>query len=213
MTDRNEPTQVRVLLADDHPVVRSGLRAVLGLDPRIDVVADVGDVGSAESRAGEVDVVLMDLQFGEQVAGIEATRRIRALPGAPEVVVLTTFDNEADVLAALDAGATGYLLKSADPDEVIEAVLGAHEGRTVLAPAVAARLVERVRHPRVALTARELEVLSLVASGQSNQQVARELFLSLATVKTHLAHVFEKLGVDSRTAAVARASELGLVRR
>jgi len=204
---------IRVLIADDHPVVRSGLRAVLALDDRLSIVGDVGTVAEAVSRAAEADVVLMDLQFGSHVEGIEATRRIRALPEPPQVLVLTTYDAEADVLAAIDAGAAGYLLKDADPATLIDAVVRVHAGETVLAPNVAARLVQRVRRPETALSARELEVLSLVAAGRSNEQVAKELFLSRATVKTHLAHVFTKLGVDSRTAAVARAAELGLLRR
>ncbi len=203
---------IRVLLADDHPVVRSGLKAVLALDERLEVVADVGTVEEAVRRAEEADVVLMDLQFDGSIRGIEATATISALPHGPAVLVLTTYDSEADVVAALDAGACGYLLKSADPAELIDAVIRVRAGETVLAPDVAARLVQRVRRPQTSLSARELEVLGLVAEGLSNQQVAQRLFLSQATVKTHLAHVFGKLGVDSRTAAVARATELGLLR-
>lgn len=203
---------IRVLLADDHPVVRSGLEAVLSLDDRLEVVAAVGTVDEAIELADRADVVLMDLQFGSEVAGIEGTRRILALPDPPQVMVLTTYDSEADVLAAIDAGASGYMLKTAAPGELIDAVIRVRQGETVLAPHVAARLVERVRRPLTALSARELEVLSLVAAGHSNQQIAGELFLSQATVKTHLAHVFSKLDVDSRTAAVARATELGLLR-
>jgi DNA-binding NarL/FixJ family response regulator len=204
---------IRVLVADDHPVVRNGLRAVLALDDRLSVVGEVGTVEEAVALAPGADVVLMDLQFGARVQGIEATRRITAVPVGPQVLVLTTYDAEADVLAAIDAGAAGYLLKDADPAVLIDAVVQVAAGETVLAPHIAARLVERVRRPETALSSRELEVLALVAAGRSNQEVARELFLSRATVKTHLAHIFTKLGVESRTAAVARATEQGLLRR
>lgn len=204
---------IRVLLADDHPVVRSGLRAVLSLDDSIDVVDDVGTVEEAVALAPSADVVLMDLQFGDEIAGIEATRRIAALGDSPRVLVLTTYNAEADVLAAIDAGASGYLLKDADPATLIDAVARVHAGETVLAPDIAARLVQRVRRPSTSLSGRELEVLTLVAEGQSNQQIAKSLFLSQATVKTHLAHIFGKLGVDSRTAAIAKATAEGLLRR
>lgn len=206
---------VRVLLVDDHPVVRQGLRAVLELDARISVVADVGSVEEAvEMLAGTtVDVVLMDLQFGDRIAGVAGTRAVRALPQAPTVVVLTTYDSEADVLAAVEAGASGYLLKTADPAALTDAVLRAAAGEVVWAPEVAARLVQRALSPTVALTGRELEVLRLVGEGKSNDRIAAELFLSVATVKTHLVHVYTKLDVDSRTAAVAKATEWGLLRR
>lgn len=204
---------IRVLIADDHPVVRNGLRAVLALDPRIDVVADVGSVAEAIEAADRVDVVLMDLQFGTEVAGVDATRAIRAVPRAARVLVLTTYDSEADVMAALEAGADGYLLKSADPTELTDAVVRVASGETVFAPEVNARLAARVRRPGTALSARELEVLTLVAAGHSNDEIAARLHLSRATVKTHLAHVFGKLGVDSRTAAVAEATSAGLLRR
>lgn len=206
-------TPVRVLLADDHPVVRQGLRAVLELDPRLEVVADVSTTGEAVELAEQVDVVLMDLQFGDRIEGIEATRTITTRPRAPRVLVLTTYGAEADVLAAVEAGASGYLLKTADPAALIDAVVRSAAGETVLAPEVAARLVQRARQPGVTLTGRELEVLRLVGEGLSNAAIAAELFLSRATVKTHLVHIFTKLDVDSRTAAVARAQELGLLRR
>lgn len=203
---------IRVLIADDHPVVRSGLRAVLSLDDGLDVVGDVGTVEEALARAGEADVVLMDLQFGAEVRGIEGTRSIRALPDPPYVLVLTTYDAEADVLAALSAGASGYLLKDADPGALTDAVRRVAAGDTALAPGVSDRLVRRVQQPTQALSERELEVLALVAEGRSNHEIARALFLSQATVKTHLVHVFDKLGVDSRTAAVAKATQQGLLR-
>ena len=204
---------IRVLIADDHPVVRNGLRAVLALDDGIEVIGDVGTVDEAVARAAEADVVLMDLQFEAEVAGIEGTRRIRAVPDPPYVLVLTTFDAEADLLAALSAGASGYLLKDAGPAELTAAVHRVVAGETALSPAVADRLVRRVQQPATALSERELEVLTLVGQGLSNADIARRLFLSQATVKTHLVHVFDKLGVDSRTSAVARATERGLLRR
>lgn len=209
------PTVVRILLVDDHPVIRAGLRAVLDAEPGLQVVADTGDPneGVRRAAAGGIDVVLMDLQFGEQMMGAEATRRIVASPCAPRVLVLTTFDTDADILAAIEAGATGYLLKDAPPAELAAAVRTAAAGQSALAPAVAMRLMGRIRRPATALSPRETKVLELVAEGLSNQQIAAQLFISQATVKTHLGHIFAKLEVDSRTAAVAAAADTGLIRR
>ncbi|SCG54889.1 response regulator [Micromonospora halophytica] len=206
---------VRLLLADDHPVVRSGLRALLSTEPDLTVVAEAATAREAVAVCAResVDVVLMDLQFGSGMQGVEATAAIVARPDAPRVLVLTTYDTEADILAAVEAGATGYLLKDAPPEELAAAVRAAAAGRSALAPAVAHRLIDRVRAPGVALTPRESEVLRLVADGLSNQQISRRLHLSQATVKTHLVHVYGKLGVESRTAAVAVARERGLIRR
>ena len=204
---------IRLLLADDHPVVRAGLRAVLELEPDFVVVAEEATAEAAVVRAGrgDVDVVLMDLQFGDRLDGIDATQRIRALPDPPRVVVLTTYDIEGDVLAAIGAGAAGYLLKDAEPGEMARAIR-AGTGDTVLAPRVAQRLVRRSLQPDTALSARELEVLGSVAEGLSNEAIGRRMFLSRATVKSHLVHVFSKLGVESRTAAVAAARERRLIR-
>ncbi|GHJ97299.1 MULTISPECIES: response regulator [Streptomyces] len=206
---------IRLLLADDHPVVRAGLRAVLDTEPGFTVV---GEAATAEravelAAAGGVDVVLMDLQFGAGMHGSEATAAITAVPGGPRVLVLTTYDTDADILAAVEAGASGYLLKDAPPEELAAAVRTAAAGQSALAPAVAHRLMDRMRTPAEALTKRELEVLQLVGEGLSNQQISKVLFLSQATVKSHLVHVFAKLGVDSRTAAVAAARERRLIRR
>ncbi|MFE6226977.1 response regulator [Streptomyces sp. NPDC057854] len=206
---------IRLLLADDHPVVRAGLRAVLDTEPGFTVV---GEAATAEravelAAAGGVDVVLMDLQFGPGMHGAEATAAITARPGGPRVLVLTTYDADADILAAVEAGASGYLLKDAPPEELAAAVRTAAAGQSALAPAVAHRLMDRMRTPAEALTRRELEVLQLVGEGLSNQQISKVLFLSQATVKSHLVHVFAKLGVDSRTAAVAAARERRLIRR
>ncbi|MGH3444755.1 MAG: response regulator [Nocardioidaceae bacterium] len=203
---------IAVLIADDHPVVRSGLQAVLTLDDGIEVRHSVGTVDEAVALAPEVDVVLMDLQFGSRVQGVDGTRRIRQAPAAPRVLVLTTYAAEADIVAVLEAGASGYLLKDADPATLCTAVRRVAAGETVLAPDVASRLVERVRRPDTALSAREMEVLGLIAEGLANAEIAKRLFLSQATVKTHIAHIFTKLGVDSRTAAVATATSRGLLR-
>ncbi|MEU9996690.1 response regulator transcription factor [Streptomyces sp. NPDC050848] len=210
---------IRLLLADDHPVVRAGLRAVLDTEPDFAVV---GEAATAEravelavelTAAGGVDVVLMDLQFGAGMHGSEATAAITARTGGPRVLVLTTYDTDADILAAVEAGASGYLLKDAPPEELAAAVRTAAAGQSALAPAVAHRLMDRMRTPAEALTKRELEVLQLVGEGLSNQQISKVLFLSQATVKSHLVHIFAKLGVDSRTAAVATATSRRLIRR
>lgn len=205
---------IRLLLADDHPIVRAGLRAVLESEADLDVVDDVATPGEAVARAGKGDlhVVLMDLQFAGVMGGIDATRQITARPDAPRVVVLTTYDTETDILAAVEAGAVGYLLKDAPPDELVAAVRAAAAGQPALAPAIALRLLDRIRTPAQSLSKRELQVLRLVADGQSNQQIAGLLFLSQATVKSHLVHIFTRLGVDSRTAAVAVATQRGLIR-
>ncbi|MFJ7205027.1 response regulator [Streptomyces sp. NPDC098789] len=205
---------IRLLLADDHPVVRAGLRAVLDTEPGFTVVAEAATAERAvELAASEpVDVVLMDLQFGAGMHGSQATALITARPGGPRVLVLTTYDTDADILAAVEAGASGYLLKDAPPEELASAVRTAAAGQSALAPAVALRLMDRMRTPAEALTKRELEVLQLVADGLSNQQISKKLFLSQATVKSHLVHIYAKLGVDSRTSAVAAASARRLIR-
>jgi DNA-binding NarL/FixJ family response regulator len=207
---------IRLLLADDHPVVRAGLRAVLSAEPDFEIVAEAPTAERAVelAAAGGIDVVLMDLQFGAGGAhGSEATAAITARPGAPRVLVLTTYDTDADILAAVEAGAAGYLLKDAPPQELAAAVRTAASGRSALAPAVAHRLMDRMRTPAAALSRRELEVLELVRDGLSNLEISKRLFLSQATVKSHLVHIYAKLGVDSRTAAVATATEQGLIRR
>ncbi|MFI5833368.1 response regulator [Micromonospora sp. NPDC051300] len=206
---------IRLLLADDHPVVRAGLRAVLETEPGLVVVAEAATAEEAVTRAagGDVDVVLMDLRFGAGLTGVEATAAITARPDAPRVLIVTTYDTDADTLPAIEAGATGYLLKDASPDELAAAVRTAATGRTALAPAVADRLVNRLRTPDTALTRRETEVLRLVADGLSNQAVGRRLHLTEGTVKSHLSRIYTKLRVDSRTAAVAAAVDLGIIRR
>lgn len=207
---------IRLLLADDHPVVRAGLRAVLDTEPDFEVVAEAATAERAVELAGSagVDVVLMDLQFGPGggMHGSAATALITARSPSPRVLVLTTYDTDADILAAVEAGASGYLLKDAPPEELAAAVRTAAAGQSALAPAVALRLMDRMRTPAEALTKRELEVLQLVADGLSNQQISKQLFLSQATVKSHLVHIYAKLGVDSRTSAVATAATRRLIR-
>jgi DNA-binding NarL/FixJ family response regulator len=206
---------IRILLVDDHPVVRSGLRAMLVGQPGFALVGEAatGEEGVAEATRLHPDVVLMDLQLGAGIHGSEATRRITAAgPRAPRVLVLTTFDSDSDILAAIEAGATGYLLKDAPPEKLHAAIRSAAAGDSTLAPSVASRLLGRMRAPSATLTGRELEVLGLVAEGLSNRQISKRLFLSETTVKTHLVHIYAKLEVDSRTAAVATATRRGLIR-
>ena len=205
---------IRLLLADDHPVVRSGLRALLEDEPDLVVVAEASTAEQAVTLSTKhpIDVVLMDLQFGTGMHGAEATAAITAGPDAPRVLVLTTYDTDADILAAIEAGATGYLLKDAPPEELLTAIRSAATGQSALAPAVAGRLMNRMRTPGTALSHRETQVLQLVADGLSNHDISRRLYLSQATIKTHLVHIYDKLGVDSRTAAVAAARDRGLIR-
>lgn len=206
---------VRVLVVDDHPLMRTALSALFEADPTIEVVAAVGTTSQAVTEASRTgpDVVLMDLQFNRVFEGAEATRQIRALPDPPAVLILTNFDTDADIVAAIEAGAAGYLLKDAAPDDITTAVHAAAAGQTALAPAVATRLFTRMQQPRSSLSVRELEVLDLVAAGYSNTDIARRLHLSETTVKSHLAHIYPKLGVSSRTAAVASAREAGIIGR
>lgn len=206
---------IRILLADDHPVVRAGLRAVLESEDGLRIVADVATAEEAVTRsaAGGIDVVLMDLQFVGSMGGAEATKQITALADGPRVLILTTYDTETDILTAIEAGASGYLLKDAPPEELTAAVRAAAAGQSALAPTIAQRLMQRMRTPSQSLTARETEVLTLVAEGLSNKQISQQLFLSQATIKSHLVHIFAKLDVDSRTAAVATAEARGLIRR
>ena len=207
---------IRVLLADDHEIVRLGLRSVLEGAEDIDVVGEVATAEAAVSaaQAGGIDVILMDLRFGAGVegtrvmGGAEATAQIRsAMATPPKVLVVTNYDTDADILGAIEAGAVGYLLKDAPPQELLSAVRSTAEGDSALSPIVADRLMTRVRTPRTSLTPRELEVLQLVAAGASNRQIGQDLMLSEATVKSHLVHIYDKLGVRSRTSAVAAARE------
>jgi DNA-binding NarL/FixJ family response regulator len=203
-----------LLLADDHPVVRTGLRALFSMEDDLHLVGEAETARDAVSLARSLhpDVVLMDLQFGGDLQGADATRLIRAEPAAPHVLVLTNYDTDADILGAVEAGASGYLLKDAPPAELLAAVRAAAAGESALAPSVATRLRARERSPESQLSRREREVLALVADGRSNRDIGDELFLSEATVKSHLVHIFTKLRVTSRTSAVAKAREFGLIR-
>ncbi|MBT1634707.1 response regulator transcription factor [Clavibacter tessellarius] len=205
---------IRIVIADDHPVVRAGLHAVLDVVDDIDVVGEAATPDEAVELAASLvpDLVLMDLRFGQERTGADATRQIRAVEAAPYVLVLTNYDSDGDILGAVEAGASGYLLKDAPPAELLAAVRAAAAGESALAPAVASRLLARMRAPRVSLSSREIEVLRLVADGASNTEVGARLHITDATVKSHLVHVFSKLGVSSRTAAVAAAREIGILR-
>lgn len=205
---------IRIVLADDHPVVRAGLRAMLSGDPDLDMIGEAATPDDAVALATDLtpDVVLMDLQFGTDQTGADATRRIRALPNPPAVLVLTNYDTDSDILGAVEAGASGYLLKDAPPEELIAAIHAAASGETALAPAIAGRLLARMRSPQPSLSARETEVLRLVADGATNNEIATKLHISDATVKSHLVHIYTKLDVSSRTAAVATARDTGLLR-
>lgn len=205
---------IRLLLADDHPVVRAGLRALFTMEVDLEVVGEAATARDSIDLAARLrpDVVLMDLQFGGDMHGAEATRMIRAAENPPHVLILTNYDTDADILGAVEAGASGYLLKDAPPVELIAAVRAAAAGESALAPSISTRLDDRDRSPQTTLSRRETEVLALVAAGRSNRDIGRELFLSEATVKSHLVHIFTKLDVASRTLAVARGRELGLIR-
>jgi DNA-binding NarL/FixJ family response regulator len=198
---------IRLLIVDDHPVVRDGLRGLFADDPDFQVVGEAANGAEAVARVEHLgaDVVLMDLRMPE-MGGVEAITRLRRTAPAVRVLVLTTYDTDSDVLPAIEAGATGYLLKDAPREELIRAVRAAFAGEAVLSPAVASRLMGQVRKPPPeVLSQRELEVLALIADGATNRQAAAKLFVSEATVKTHLLHIYEKLGVRDRAAAVAEA--------
>jgi len=205
---------VRVVVADDHPVVRDGLRGMLAGQPDLEVVGEAGDGAQALAEVARhlPDVVLMDLRM-PGMDGVAATARLRQRYPQVRVLVLTTYDADHDIVRAVEAGAVGVLLKDAPREELFRAVRAAARGEAVLAPAITARLLGRLRSPGPqAPTERELEVLALVARGLTNRAVGRRLAISEATVKTHLVHVFAKLGVADRTAAVTAALERGLIR-
>ncbi|TCC44339.1 response regulator transcription factor [Kribbella capetownensis] len=206
---------IRVLIADDHPIVRDGIAAVLATQPDLEIAgfAATGQEAVNQTSALVPQVVLMDLQM-PKLNGVQATAAIRA--GSPEVrvLVLTTYDTDADITAAIDAGAVGYLLKDTDRDELCAAVRTAARGGSVLASAVAAKVLNRLRGDAAdnRLSSREIEVLGAIARGHSNKQVARVLHVSETTVKTHLLHIYTKLGVADRTSAVTTALERGIIR-
>ena len=210
----DDVTVIRVVLVDDHPGVRAGIRALVENEADLRVVGEASDAESAAEvvTATHPDVVLMDLQLGEGPGGIEVTRRLRALADPPQVLVLTTYDTEADILAAIQAGAAGYLLKDAPPEEIYRAVRGTARGEVVLGPTISATLVRRTTTRGAVLTEREVEVTGLLARGLTNKEMAVELFVSEATVKSHLSQIYSKLGVDTRAGAVAKALDQRIIR-
>lgn len=206
--------KIRLLIVDDHPVVRAGLQGMLSSQPDILIVGEASDGMEAVALIPRLkpDVVLMDLRI-PGMDGVQATKQIRARPNSPHVLVLTTYGSDADIVRAIEAGATGYLLKDTPRDELFRAIRVAARGESVLAPIVASRLMSRMRIPQQdKLSAREIEVLQLVSKGSSNRQIARHLHISTATVKTHLIHIYKKLKVNDRTAAVTVALEQGILR-
>lgn len=204
---------ITVLLVDDHPVVRTGLRAVLDSGGTLRVVGEAATGEEAVALATHLhpDVVLCDLRLGDGMDGIRTTAALRSLTPAPAVLILTTFDRDAEILAAIEAGAAGYLLKDVDPDAIAAGIRRAAAGDTVLSPELASRVLKGLRSPQPRLTSREVEVLRLLATGAANRQIARTLFVTEATVKTHIAHIFAKLGVDNRARAIHVAHETGLI--
>jgi len=206
--------KIKILMADDHPVVRAGIRGMLETQPEFQVVAEAKNGREAFEQIGKLkpDVVLMDLRMPE-MDGVEAIGKIKEKYPNVNILVLTTYDTDADIVRAVEAGATGYLLKDAPREELFRAVRATAKGETVLAPVVAARLMGKVRdHGEQALSVREIDVLLLVARGASNQDVAEKLHVSTATVKSHLIQIYQKLGVSDRTAAVTTAIERGIIR-
>jgi DNA-binding NarL/FixJ family response regulator len=207
---------IRLMIVDDHPVVRGGLAGMFAGEADFEVVGECGDGAEAVRRAAGLtpDVILMDLRM-PQMDGVAAITALAEAGNPARVLVLTTYDTDSDVLAAIEAGATGYLLKDAPPPELFRAVRAAARGEAVLSPSVATRVVGQVRAPRAAgeepLSQRELEVLELVARGAGNREAAARLFISEATVKTHLVHIYSKLGVSDRAAAVAAGYDRGLL--
>ena len=200
-------TTISVLLVDDHLVVRSGLKALLGTQPDFVVVAEAASGEEALELVGQHSpaVVVMDLAMGAGMDGIEAIRQLRQRNGRQAILVFTTYDSDADIVRAVDAGAMGYLLKDASPDEIFTAIRGAVQGKSVMSAPVASRLFQQLRNPDEVLTPREAELLSLLTQGLSNRELGQRLFISEATVKTHLAHIYAKLGVETRAAAIATA--------
>lgn len=201
-----------VLLVDDHPVVRSGLRTVLDTDT-VHVVGEAATGEEAIILTGHLhpDVVLCDLRLGAGINGIQTTAALRALTPAPAVLILTTFDRDADILGAIEAGAAGYLLKDVAPEVIIEGIHRAKAGDMFLSPDLATRVLEGMRNPLPKLTDREIDVLRLLATGATNKEIAKTLFVTEATVKSHTAHIFTKLDVDTRSRAIHLAQQVGIL--
>ena len=206
--------RIRLIIVDDHPVVRTGLQGMLAGQPDFEVVGEATTGAEAVEMVAQhqPEVVLMDLQMPE-MDGVAATAEIKSQHPETHVLILTTYDTDADILRAVEAGATGYLLKDAPREELFHAVRAAAQGKTILAPTVATRLLEQMREPaQETLSGREVQVLELVADGASNKEIGKQLHVSEATVKSHLLHIFDKLGVADRTAAVTTALKRGILR-
>ncbi|WP_313814450.1 response regulator transcription factor [Glutamicibacter sp.] len=204
---------IRILLVDDHPIVRTGLRSLFDNYEDLNVV---GECSSGEEalefiQGTQVDVVLCDLRLGAGMNGAETTAAIGKLPGAPRVLILTTFDKDAEILACIESGASGYLLKDVSAPTIVDSIRSAAKGQMVLAPEMTQRVLAGMRQPKVELTAREVDVLKQLSTGIGNKQIAKALFVSEATVKTHLVHIFDKLQAASRTDAINKARQLGLL--
>jgi DNA-binding NarL/FixJ family response regulator len=212
MEDR---AMIRLLIADDHPVVRDGLRGIFEASEEFEVAGEACNGQDAVDKAAVIqpDVILMDLRM-PQLDGVSAIRKLAERGITARVLVLTTFDTDTDVVPAIEAGATGYLLKDSPPDELLRGVRAAARGEAVLSPSVATRLVGQVRAPaQEPLSQRELDVLGMIAEGASNKDAAARLYISEATVKTHVLHIFAKLGVNDRAAAVAIGYQRGMLPR
>jgi len=205
--------RIRILVCDDHPVVRSGLRGMIQSQPDLEVIAEADEGARAVALASrfQPDIVLMDLRM-PGMDGVTATAAIKERHPGIHVLILTTYDTDADILRALEKGATGFLLKDEREDRLFDAIREAAGGRSPLAPGVASRLVERLRGDADShVSEREIEILMLVAQGRSNREIARELHISDSTVKAHMLHIFDKLGVTDRTAAVTTALRQGII--
>ncbi|MGH3090072.1 MAG: response regulator [Rubrobacteraceae bacterium] len=205
---------VKVLITDDHPVVRMGIRGMISGEPGFEVIGEAENGKQAVELTSELHphVVLMDLRMPE-MDGVTATEKIKKSHPEVHVLVLTTYESDADILRAIESGATGYLLKDTPREDLFAAIRNVAKGKSPLAPEVASRLMQRMRSPKEeALSAREIEVLNLVAQGTSNKQIAKELWIGETTVKSHLLHIYEKLGVTDRTAAVTVALKRGIIR-
>ncbi|MFC5370175.1 response regulator [Arcanobacterium bovis] len=204
---------IRVFIVDDHPVVRSGLKGLLSLSAQLQVVGEASSGTEAIEQLAqlEVDVVLCDLRLGAGLDGVDVIEAVQEFPNPPKVLILTTYDNDSDIARAVMAGASGYLLKDALPETIVDAIDDAAAGALVLTPDLEARMTDRIVQGIPKLSSREIDVLRIVAQGRSNREIAKELFVTEATVKTHLVHAFSKLGAESRTEAVALARKHGFI--